>query len=191
MTWTSVVVRGMPNANTVTPPTKTCSTRLARRTPSAVLRTSSRLRLLGGIAQAPRGFDEFESHFQRLAWSETSRPEGSGAHCYLYQNGSELMKDEIRLDVPRDCLVRRTVTPESPARFTLPVSASTFSALAVGAPGVNVTVDREQRSVTLRVDRAADVYFVGFGGTYLNRWPMPVIGYPPTSRSASSGPSTE
>ena len=119
------------------------------------------------------------------------REDGSGAHCYLYQNGSELMKEEIRLDVPRDCLVRRTVTPESPARFTLPVSASTFSALAVGAPGVNVTVDREQRSVTLRVDRAADVYFVAFGGTYLNWWPMPVIGYPPTSRSASSGPSTE
>src|SRR5439155_7889830 len=86
MTSTSVVVRGMPNANTVTPPTKTCSTRLARRTPSAVLRTSSRLRLFGGIAQAPRGFDEFESHFQRLAWSETSRPEGrvrEGSESFL------------------------------------------------------------------------------------------------------------
>src|SRR5437773_11995222 len=76
MTSTSVVVRGMPNANTVTPPTKTCSTRLARRTPSAVLRTSSRLRLFGGIAQAPRGFDEFEYRFHRLAWSEAARTEG-------------------------------------------------------------------------------------------------------------------
>src|SRR5437773_10281109 len=86
MTSTSVVVRGTPNANTVTPPTKTCSTRLARRTPSAVLRTSSRLRLLGGIAQAPRGFDEFESRFQRLAWSETARPEGrvrEGSESFL------------------------------------------------------------------------------------------------------------
>src|SRR5436853_213362 len=51
-----------------------------------VLRTSSRLRLFGGIAQAPRGFDEFESHFQRLAWSETSRPEGrvrEGSESFL------------------------------------------------------------------------------------------------------------
>src|SRR3989440_13068033 len=83
MTSTSVVVRGMPNADTVTPPTKTCSTRLARRTPSAILRTSSRLRLFGGIAQAPRGFDEFESRFQRLAWSEAACPEGR------VRNGSE------------------------------------------------------------------------------------------------------
>src|SRR5438552_17664600 len=86
MTSTSVVVRGMPNANTVTPPTKTCSTRLARRTPSAVLRTSSRLRLFGGIVQAPRGFDEFESRFQRLAWRETACPEGrvrKGSESFL------------------------------------------------------------------------------------------------------------
>src|SRR3989442_14172449 len=87
------------------------------------------------------------------------REDGSGAHCYLYQNGSEVMKDELRLDVPRDCLVRRTVTPKAPARFTLPASASTFSAIAVGAPGVNVTVDREQRGVTLKVDKPAEAYF--------------------------------
>src|SRR5256886_17232452 len=55
------------------------------------------------------------------------REDGSGAHCYHYQKGWELMKGEIRLDVPRHCLVRRTVTPQTPAWLPPPASASTFS----------------------------------------------------------------
>src|SRR2546429_4093571 len=64
----------MPNARTVTPPTNTWSTRLARKTSSAILRTSSRLRLFCGMTQAPSEFDELESHLQRLAWSKPARP---------------------------------------------------------------------------------------------------------------------
>src|SRR2546428_11485432 len=73
---TSVVVRGIPNASTVTPPTKTCSTRFARRTSSAILRTPSRLRLLGGMSQAPSGFDELEPQVQRLPRRESARSDG-------------------------------------------------------------------------------------------------------------------
>src|SRR5437016_12891379 len=64
----------MPNARTVTPPTNTWSTRLARKTYSAILRTSSRLRLFCGMTQAPSEFDELESHLQRLARSKPARP---------------------------------------------------------------------------------------------------------------------
>ena len=48
--------------------------RLARKTSSAILRTSSRLRLFCGMTQAPSEFDELESHLQRLARSKPARP---------------------------------------------------------------------------------------------------------------------
>src|SRR5437899_10439767 len=76
MTSTTVVVRGIPNASTVTPPTKTCSTRFARRTSSAILRTPSRLRLAGGMSQAPSGFDELEPQVERLPRRESARSDG-------------------------------------------------------------------------------------------------------------------
>src|SRR5437879_7304621 len=76
MTSTSVVVRGMPNARTVTPPTKTWPTRFVRRTSSAALRTPSRVRSLGGTVQTPPGFDQLEPHVQRLPGSEPARPDG-------------------------------------------------------------------------------------------------------------------
>src|SRR3990170_3121139 len=76
MTSTSDVVRGAPNARTVTPPTNTWSTSFAPRTFSAALTTASSVLGFGGIAKAPGRFDEFESHVQRLRGGEPPSPQG-------------------------------------------------------------------------------------------------------------------
>src|SRR3990172_388335 len=76
MTSTSVGVLGMPKAKTVTPPTKTWSTPLERRTSSVVLSTASSVRFLGGTAQAPPRLDELEPHAQGPPCSEAARPDG-------------------------------------------------------------------------------------------------------------------
>ena len=111
-----------------------------------------------------------------------AREDGSGAHCYLYQNKGEVFKRELNWSVPKDCLFSREVSPGSPVALTTPESTSTFSALAIGAPDVRARIDRREHRLTITTDRPAKVFLALFEGTYLDWRPIP------TNRYAESGP---